>query len=505
VAAVAGDTDQLIVSAPGHPMRVAREFLSDRHETEDGHSALRSHRGIFYRWLVTHWAEIDARSVRASLYGWLEDAVYWDTTKKEPTLEPWQPTRMKVANVVEAVHAVGHVDDATEPPCWMFDQQSTRPLTTPDQANVVSVRNGLLDVESRSLRSHSVEFFNHHALDFDFDPAAMQPERWLGFLGELWPDDSESIATLQEMMGYILAGGTEQQKLFLLVGPKRAGKGTMLRVVNGLMGVHNVAAPTLSSLTQNFGLSPLIGTPLAAISDARLGTRSDSQVAVERLLSISGEDAITIDRKYKEPWTGTLPTRFVIVTNEVPAFSDTSGALASRFVILTLTKSFYGREDPGLTNRLLEERSGIFNWALEGLDRLRDRGGFEMPQTSREALRHLEDLTSPVSAFVREECRVGTGLQAEKDELWTRWQAWAGQEGMRVGTKAVFFRDLRAAVPGSKARRLRGEDGRKAVWEGLELQAGQGWSGVGSIVDPTDDAEVDRFLVKHADLAGGAP
>lgn len=90
----------------------------------------------------------------------------------------------------------------------------------------------------------------------------------------------------------------------MLVGPKRAGKGTVLRVLKGLLGDHNVAAPTLSSLTQNFGLAPLVGKPLAAISDARIGTRADSLVAVERLLSVSGEDPITVDRKYRDAWTG---------------------------------------------------------------------------------------------------------------------------------------------------------------------------------------------------------
>ena len=57
-------------------------------------------------------------------------------------------------------------------------------------------------------------------------------------------------------------------------------------------------------------------------------------IAVERLLSISGEDTLTIDRKYRDPWTGRLPTRFMILTNELPRFTDSSGALASRFVDL---------------------------------------------------------------------------------------------------------------------------------------------------------------------------
>ena len=58
----------------------------------------------------------------------------------------------------------------------------------------------------------------------------------------------------------------------------------------------------------------MIGKPLAIVSDARLGGANTHQV-VERLLSISGEDMLAIDRKYREPWTGTLSTRFVVVSN----------------------------------------------------------------------------------------------------------------------------------------------------------------------------------------------
>jgi putative DNA primase/helicase len=252
-----------------------------------------------------------------------------------------------------------------------------------------------------------------------------------------------------------------QQKMYLLVGPKRSGKGTIARVLTGLLGVHNTAAPTLASLTQNFGLQPLVGKPLAVISDARLGTRADSMVAVERLLSISGEDTLTIDRKYRDPWTGRLPTRFVILTNELPCFTDSSGALASRFVMSILRTSFYGRENPKLTAELLEESPGVFNWALEGLDRLRDRGYFVMPASAREAQRRLEDLASPIGAFVRDLCEVGQAFEVEKDVLWDAWKSWCVDEGRdRPGTKAVFARDLNATVPGLTSVRPRDGDER---------------------------------------------
>src|SRR4029079_12571743 len=101
--------------------------------------------------------------------------------------------------------------------------------------------------------------------------------------------------------------------------------------------------------------------------DARLGAHTDGHIVAERLLSISGEDGQTIDIKYRSPWSGRLNVRFLILTNEIPRFSDASGALASRFVMLMLEKSFCGSEDMSLTDKLVEELPGIFNWAMDGL------------------------------------------------------------------------------------------------------------------------------------------
>lgn len=132
----------------------------------------------------------------------------------------------------------------------------------------------------------------------------------------------------------------------------------------------NVCGPTLGSISQNFGIAPLIGKRLAVIADARLSGRADQQVIVERLLAITGEDSLSIDRKFRTAWDGRLETRFLILTNEVPKLTDSSGALASRFVTLILRKSFRGLGDHGLTDKLLAEMPGILKWAIEGWDRL---------------------------------------------------------------------------------------------------------------------------------------
>jgi len=87
--------------------------------------------------------------------------------------------------------------------------------------------------------------------------SAPAPTRWHAFLSQLWGDDVESIETLQELFGYLVSGDTKLQKMFLVVGPRRSGKGTIARVLRAMLGVHNVAGPTLAGIATNFGLSPL--------------------------------------------------------------------------------------------------------------------------------------------------------------------------------------------------------------------------------------------------------
>jgi putative DNA primase/helicase len=180
----------------------------------------------------------------------------------------------------------------------------------------------------------------------------------------------------------------------------------------------------------------------------------------------------------------------MILTNELPRFADASGALASRFVVSILTRSFYGKEDPALTAKLLEEAAGIFNWALQGLDRLHERGYFETPPSSREAQRHLEDLSSPVSAFVRDQCRVDPKLVVDKDDLWAAWKQWCADEGMPHSTKSLLVRNLRASVPGVLPRRVQRDEKRVHVIAGI---------GLGPTIDRTPDTpdaeenEADRL------------
>ena len=438
---------------------------------------LRHHRGGFFEWSGCAWLEADEDGLRARLYAFLDQC--WSITSKGG-LQAVKPNAQMVGAVLDALRAAAQLDASIEPPAWLDGAYRQPPHT------LVACANGLMHLPTRMLLAHTPSYFNHNALDFAYDPNAPKPQQWLNFLNQLWDDDLQAVDTLQEIFGYALTPDTSQQKAFALIGPKRSGKGTIARILVAILGVRNCAAPTLAGLGTNFGLAPLIGKRVAVISDARLSRRVDQHVIAERLLSVTGEDAITIDRKYKSAWTGQLRARFLILSNELFRLADASGALASRFILLMLTKSFYGQEDSKLTAKLMTELPGILNWAIAGWARLERRGYFQQPESAKEAVEQLEDLASPIGAFVRECCDIGAAHSIPGDSVFLAWKIWCLEQGRdHPGTKQSFGRDLKAAQPGLKVTQPR-EEGRqqRRHYQGIRLKP------VAAVADDEDDDPV---------------
>lgn len=442
---------------PDAPLEVARR-LDEKFTTQHGRTLV-AHRGDWQRWNGQQWSEWDGAALRSTVYARLGEVDYERPIREKGiTVDyertPWNPNRHKVANVLEALAAVAHLGAEIDSPAWIADHDTNSPA-----GQMIACTNGLLSLSDRQLHPHTPAFYNHVSVPFAYQTDAPSPKVWLEFLGSVWPDDPASISLLQEWIGYIVTGRTDQQKILLLIGPTRSGKGTIARMIRNLIGRGHVTGPTLASLGTNFGLAPLMGKPLAIIADARLGGTTVHTI-VERLLSISGEDVLTVDRKFRDPWSGKLPTRLMILSNEVPRFSDASGAIANRLLVLQMRNSFLGKEDRTLDDRITAELPGILNWALEGLDRLASKGRFTVPRSSGEATTMLMDLASPVSAFVRDCCVRSDGASIERERLYGAWKRWCVDNGHEPGSQANFGRNLAAAVPDLGTTQPR-EDGRR--------------------------------------------
>jgi len=440
------------------PEKEAAHFLDA--SRKDGRLRLRSWRETWWLWKGGRYIELRESDVRGYLVEFLNKRYF-------------KVGRSALSNCMMQLEAQSLLPSTTEPPVWLAPVKGShwRPQ------ELLVCRNMIVHLPSLfSGGEYSVPptpaLFTTAGLDFNFTGAdTPKPERWLRFLSELWPDDPEAIEALRLWAGYLLVPDTSQDKLLALIGPKRGGKTTVAKVLTALVGEGNVTSPTLGAFASQFGLWHLIGKTLAVIGDARLSGRVDGHVIVERLLSITGRDAIDLDRKFLRPVTATLPTRIMLLSNELPRLPDASGTIVSRMIVLRLTQSWFGREDKELLPALMAERAGILWWAIGGWRKLQQRGELLQPASGAESIQQLDELASPVGAFVRDCCRVGPEHEIMRSDLFAAFKAWCDRGGRKfVQDAAQFGRDLRAVLPALRLAQRRVEGKRERFYLGVGVK-----------------------------------
>jgi putative DNA primase/helicase len=299
--------------------------------------------------------------------------------------------------------------------------------------------------------------FTPHGVGFDYNPNAGAPIEWLNFLDQVFDGEQDQIGSLQEAFGYCLSSDVSQEKVFMLLGDKRSGKDTIRHTLQSLLSPTVICGPTLDSMGTNFGMSQLIGKQLAVVGDMRLGSKCDKDLLAEHVLKLSGRGLFTIDRKHKNHWTGPLPCKLWLISNEMPTLKDASGALASRMITYRTRTSFYGREDRHLfENKIRPELPAILLWALDGLRRMRQRGPIAEPACSIEAREELAREGSPIMSFVQECLTLDAAATVDKNVMYSAYLDFAHHNGLRASDKSWFYRNLDTATASKvKAERVK--------------------------------------------------
>ena len=395
---------------------------------------------------------------------------------KEPGIPP-VTTKLRTDVKANLAGEVNFADLGSDPPFWLAGSNPQ------DPNHVIAAPNGLFligDIAQGkpAFSPPTPRFFTPNALPFEV-PTGEQPAPalWLKCLDQWFSGDTRSILGLQEWLGYLLSAETNLQKVLMLVGPQRSGKGTVLSVLTDLVGAGNVASTTFAALGENFGLESLLGKRVAVVPDARLSKsgRTEVSAVVERLLSISGDDAQSVNRKNRRRITTRIKARFVLASNEVPNLPDASGALASRFHILSLPNTFLGKEDTDLKAKLRAELPAILAWAAKGYVRLSCQKSFTQNDAAAQYQRELQDLSSPVKAFVAERCRTGGDQQVRIAELFESWKQWNEVRNSPPGHEGTFGRDIHAAFPQIRVSQPRIEGVKVRFYNGIGLRPRPEW------------------------------
>ena len=449
-----GDHDTVV--SLSNPMGTARKLV-DNLWMHGNVMTIRNRRKSWWIWNGRYYEEYLEESIRNTVWKWLEVAkirrvvrdggepVLDDNGKKKYEEAACNPEPKHVSAVMDALRSICSIA-TDEMPCYL----GTEPF--PDASSIIAVGNGLIDKEAyiaglpNYMRPHTPLWFSNSVLNFDFDPSATCPT-WEWFVDDVMEGDKDSVDCIQQWMGLNLTSDTSYQKVMLFIGPKRNGKGTLIRRLQSILGQRSFCTPSFTSVAGKFGRHVFIGKTAAIFPDATMPKSVDAGIVTEFIKNVSGEDHVIVDRKNKDEVSVKLNTKLTIVSNSMPYFPDVTNAIGDRFIVIPFNVSYVGREDTTLNERMAKEDPGILRWALEGLRSLRKAGRFKEPAVGMSFKDQLNDMSSPHSACIKECFVMKEGEMAQKDQVRAIMNGWLTQNGHKELSAIAVTRALTAINP----------------------------------------------------------
>lgn len=457
---------------PDAPDDIATEFIR-RQFNVTGRPTLIRWQKQFYHWNKTFYEAAEEEIIRGQVRGFLNGAL---RLVKGGNALRFQPKASHVNEVMGALEDGTGLPKQFLPPMWLDTRQPARDL--------VVFRNAIVNLRTGEAQPLTHRLWVHSARDFDWDPQAKCP-RWERFLEEIFPGDWEAQDFVEEWMGYCMTEETKFQKAAMFIGQTRSGKGTILRVIEQLVGTQSYTGLDFSDWLQNVNSAEaIIGKRVAGFSDAtvkegKLWGRNFDVGGIDNksrgmLLRIIGEDTVTLGRKYLGAWTGRLPTKVIWLSNDVPNLNDRSGAMQVRFIKLQFTQSFVGRGDPLLTSKLETELPGIAVRCVGAYQRLCRRNEFVQPASGDALNLEVMKASSPMAKMAYECFALDPKEWIFKEVALQDCGEWCGRTGhhqLWLSINEKNFGAKLAEVPGFEGilepKEFRPVRGQPRAWPGI--------------------------------------
>jgi putative DNA primase/helicase len=266
------------------------------------------------------------------------------------------------------------------------------------QKDYLPCKNGLLHIPSRTLVEHNPDYYFSAGIGFDYDPYADCPN----FKYVLSTTIPEEEAFLQEFAGYCLTTDSSHETAVWLYGPPGSGKSTILLGICAMLGPRAGYIGLTDIEKNSFSLQEIPGKTLLA-SFEQPGNKHLATETINRI--ISGEP-VTVNRKHKKTITITPKAKLMWAMNELPVITSANNGLLRRVKVIKFPPLPEDKKDITLKEKVAKEGPGILNWALDGLQRLNERGYFKPPQAVLDATNNFKAHVDIPALFLQEKCKV---------------------------------------------------------------------------------------------------
>ncbi len=136
----------------------------------------------------------------------------------------------------------------------------------------------------------------------------------------------------------------------------------------------------------------------------RFALREPNRLQAEKFKQLTSGEPIEARLPYGQPMTLTNYAKLAFNTNELPKDVEHTEAFFRRFLIIPFDVTIAEeKRNPNLANEFIEaELSGVFNWILEGLNRLLQQGNFTKCDAAQKAVETYRIESDSVAMFIDE-------------------------------------------------------------------------------------------------------
>lgn len=333
---------------------------------------------------------------------------------------------------------------------------------------VMNCQNGELWFDKKggvTLKPHRADSYLRACLDVHYDPNAMSPmfdEAVLEIFSNS-VDPQDMFRHFMELMGYICQYEREHAIIVLLHGGGSNGKTSLVKIIRHILGKNTVMSDRISDIENNvFKIGDLDGKLMLLDDDVDGGTCLPDGF----LKKISEEKAMTGQHKHKDPFEFICRAVPVMLANDYPVTRDLTKGLRRRLMVIPFKRTFEMCDmKPGLFEEIWEKESaGILNHAVNGFQRLKERGNFQQPEDVLDAQKQWIARANILTTFIEEECELGDNYSVHLGDFYEVYRDYCHEVGVR-NKQSRRGVESRLEALGYRIGQLHGK---KAVW-GLKL------------------------------------
>lgn len=367
-------------------------------------------RGVFAAWVGTRWSIGDPMDLKLKgAVNHFLNGLYPQYSLPSSTKKILLDSRFR-AGVVDQVKPLL--------PAWKFAEEFDRdPLLLGVPGNqVIDLRTGTLRT---MLRADRVTKRTAVAPDGN-----CKPTRFLRFLEEITLGDKDLAAYLMRFAGYVLTGSTKEHCLPFWYGHGANGKGTLINVLQNIMGWEYATALRMSTLAAKKNEDDSQRRTLAKLCGARLATANEgaAKVALDMALlkSLASSDLLAGAHLYEREFTFQPSHKLIIATNHKPEL-EVDTAARRRVHLVPFDAEFTGhKEDKGLEDALKREAPGIMALMVESCLEWQSVG-LAAPERVTRATRQLFEELDPIGRFAAERLTQDANSFLSTEELCTAY------------------------------------------------------------------------------------